>query len=342
MVLLSVTKLDLLPGLLLKNMGLIIQKHFPLLLVVLQFAASLPLMLLTIKVFVTWMSRMFFSMVISLRKFICNILLVPQFHPPNAHDSALFIRKKKCGILLLLLYVDDMIITRDDIMDISSLKQFLSRQFEMKDSSLLSYFLSLEISSNPSSYFLTQAKYTSNLLARASLTDCIVYVVHIVSQFMVAPCSPHYDALVHILCYLKDTMFYGLHYSAHYSLQLHAFSDADWARDPTDRHYTTRFCFFLSDSLIAWHSNKKTFIARSSTEVEYCALIDTSQELVWLCWLLSDIGISHPTATILYCDNQSAIQITHSDVFHDRTKRVEKGPALFLDIGKISTNRGFS
>ena len=90
----------------------------------------------------------------------------------SAHDSALFIRKTKRGTILLLLYVDYIIITGDNTVGLSSLKQFLNRQFEMKDLGLLSYFLGLEIFQDSSGYFLTQAKYTSDLLASASLTDC--------------------------------------------------------------------------------------------------------------------------------------------------------------------------
>ncbi|XP_028089314.1 uncharacterized protein LOC114289746 [Camellia sinensis] len=284
------------------------------------------------------MVKMPFSMAISLRKFICSLFLVPQFRLLSTYDSALFIRKTKCGVIVLLLYVDDMIITGDDTVSISSLKQFLSRQFETKDLGLLSYFLVLEISHDPFGYFLTEAKYAFDLLARAGLTDCkislttidpqtrltpldghllfdatlyrqlvgslfyltvtcpdIAYAVHIVSQFMVAPRSPHYDALVRILHYLKGTMFHDLFYSAYSSPQLHAFSNADWADDPIDHRSTIGFCFFLGDSLLAWRSKKQTLVAHSSTEAKYRALADTTQQLVWLRWLLSDMGVSHST-----------------------------------------------
>ena len=112
-------------------------------------------------------------------------------------------------------------------------------------------------------------------------------------------------------------------------LVLRAFSDADWAGDPTDCRSTTGYCFLLGSSLISWRSKKQTFVARSSTEAEYRAqaeyrtLADTTSELLWLRWLLTDLGVSTSSATHLYCDNQSAIHITHNDIFHERTKHIE-------------------
>ena len=64
-------------------------------------------------------------------------------------------------------------------------------------------------------------------------------------------------------------------------------------------------------------------MARSSTEAEYRALANTTSELLWLRWLLKDLGVSTSFATLLYCDNQSAIYIAHNDVFHERTKHIE-------------------
>ena len=61
----------------------------------------------------------------------------------SSHDTALFIRRSNKVMILLLLYVDDMIITGDDHSGISNFKLFLHQQFEMKDLGHLSYFLAL-------------------------------------------------------------------------------------------------------------------------------------------------------------------------------------------------------
>ena len=64
-------------------------------------------------------------------------------------------------------------------------------------------------------------------------------------------------------------------------------------------------------------------MARSSTEAVYRAVADTTYELLWLRWLLKDLGVSKTSATSLYCDNQSAIHIADNDVFHERTKHIK-------------------
>ena len=60
-----------------------------------------------------------------------------------------------------------------------------------------------------------------------------------------------------------------------------------------------------------------------SPEAKYCVLADTTSELLWLRWLLKDLGVLTSSTTPLYCDNQSAIHITHNDVFHEQTKYIE-------------------
>ncbi|XP_019055192.1 PREDICTED: uncharacterized protein LOC109115502 [Nelumbo nucifera] len=191
-----------------------------------------------------------------------------------------------------------MIITSDDLQGISALKTFLSKQFKMKDLGRLNYFLGIEVSSDQSGYYLSQA----SLVYLTVTHPDNAYAVHIVSQFMSAPRTTHYAVVLRIIRYVKGTLFHGLHYSNSSSLQLIAYSDADWAGDPTDRRSTTGYFFFLGDSLISWCSKKQTVISRSSTEAEYRAPANTTSELLCL---------------------RCAIQIAHNDVFHERTKHIE-------------------
>jgi len=92
----------------------------------------------------------------------------------SPHDTALFLQKTNHGVVLLLLYVDDMIITGDDSSCIETVKQFLTKQFDMKDLGPLSYFLGLEVLSSEDGISLSQAKYASDLLTKAGLSDCKV------------------------------------------------------------------------------------------------------------------------------------------------------------------------
>ena len=87
------------------------------------------------------------------------------------YDSILFLFHTDKGTILLLLYMDDMIITVDDLSGIQELKDFLSQQFKMKDLGHLSYFLGLEITHSTDGLYFAQAKYASELLSRAGLTD---------------------------------------------------------------------------------------------------------------------------------------------------------------------------
>jgi len=50
---------------------------------------------------------------------------------------------------------------------------------------------------------------------------------------------------------------------------------------------------------------------------EYCAMTSTIKEIVWLRWLLADMGVSLSHPTLMYCDNQSSIQIAHNSIFHE-------------------------
>ena len=73
----------------------------------------------------------------------------------SAHDPALFVHVSPRGRTILLLYMDDMIITGDDPEYIAFVKARLSDLFFMSDLGPLRYFLWIEISSTPEGFFLS-------------------------------------------------------------------------------------------------------------------------------------------------------------------------------------------
>ena len=81
-------------------------------------------------------------------------------------DPSLFGKKTTIGCTMLLLYVDDMIITGDDIVEINDLQDALSIRFEMKRLGEADCFLGLEIKKGEDGYFLSKKGYASSLLER--------------------------------------------------------------------------------------------------------------------------------------------------------------------------------
>ena len=117
----------------------------------------------------------------------------------------------------------------------------------------------------------------------------IAYVVHVVSQFMHAPCTNHFFAILRIIRYLRGTLHHGLLFSSHSLPILSAYFDAEWA-NVTNCKPTTGFLLFLGDSLISWKSKKQYVVYRFNVESEYWALVDTTFEIIWLHQLLLDLG----------------------------------------------------
>ena len=78
----------------------------------------------------------------------------------------------------------------------------------------------------------------------------------------------------------------------------------------------------LANSPISWTSHKQKTVALSSTEAEYMALSDSSQQLMWIRSVLSEIGIE--IRSLPLCgDNQGALFIAQNPVQERRSKHIE-------------------
>ncbi|XP_019097467.1 PREDICTED: uncharacterized protein LOC109131229 [Camelina sativa] len=93
-------------------------------------------------------------------------LLGRGFHKSEA-DNTLFTLPSEKGIVVILVYVDDIIISGSDKVGIKETKGFLKSVFAIKDLGELKYFLGIEIYRSNEGLFLSQRKYALDLLSEA-------------------------------------------------------------------------------------------------------------------------------------------------------------------------------
>ena len=80
-------------------------------------------------------------------------------------------RSTSGGVTILLVYVDDMIITGDDIISITQLQNHLKNECDIKALGQLKYFLGIEVAYQEGELFLSQRKYITDLLEDAGMQD---------------------------------------------------------------------------------------------------------------------------------------------------------------------------
>ena len=87
-------------------------------------------------------------------------------------DSSLFFYRTSKHIIFALVYVDDIIITGNDISLMQNFIQQLNQKFSLKDPGDLHHFLGIEVRRDHSGLFLSQTRYIIDLLSKFDMAKC--------------------------------------------------------------------------------------------------------------------------------------------------------------------------
>jgi len=82
------------------------------------------------------------------------------------------VKKTDHGIVVIIIYVDDLIITGDSDVHVFDLKKLLKQNFEMKDLGELRYFFGIEVIQSPKGIWLLQRQYALNKLSEYEMMGC--------------------------------------------------------------------------------------------------------------------------------------------------------------------------
>jgi hypothetical protein len=141
----------------------------------------------------------------------------------------------------------------------------------------------------------------------------LAYAIQQLSQFNSNPTNAHFQAAKRVFRYLQGTQTTGLLYGKHngeITKRVQGYCDADYAMDG-DRKSISGFFFTLAGSPISWQAKKQTTVAQSTVKAEYAAMAHAAKGMIWLRYLLKDLGMSKYRSTILYGDNQGSRKTRH-------------------------------
>jgi uncharacterized OB-fold protein len=172
---------------------------------------------------------------------------------------------------------------------------------------------------------LYQAIVGSLMYAMLCTRPDLAYPIQQLSQFNSDPTNAHFQAAKRALRYLQGSQAKRLIYSkcnGEIMKPIQAYCDADHAAD-SDRKSISGYVFTLAGSAISWQAKKQTTVAQSTVEAEYAAMAHAAKEMIWLQYLLKDLGMSKYSPTILFCDNQGAISLAKNPTHHAKTKHVD-------------------
>nr|KYP42598.1 Retrovirus-related Pol polyprotein from transposon TNT 1-94 [Cajanus cajan] len=141
-----------------------------------------------------------------------KIFLVQYGFQNSKTDTSLFIYSAGSCIIYFLVYVDDILLTENDLTFLHNFKYALAEEFSLKDLGFPNHFLGIEILTTAQGLFLTQHHYIRQLLERANMTDSKPVSTPMSSSFSLvisldsSTCDAHlYRNLVGALHYLSLT-----------------------------------------------------------------------------------------------------------------------------------------
>jgi hypothetical protein len=90
------------------------------------------------------------------------------------YKYVIYVKIKENGVsLIVCLYMDDIIFTKNNLKMFEDFKQVMTNEFEMTNISLMSYYLGIEIKQEENEIFVNQEKFAKEVLKKFKMDDCV-------------------------------------------------------------------------------------------------------------------------------------------------------------------------
>ncbi|WVZ94145.1 LOW QUALITY PROTEIN: hypothetical protein U9M48_040076 [Paspalum notatum var. saurae] len=236
-------------------------------------------------------------------------------------DTTLFTKLIGNDLFICQIYVDDIIFGSTNASFCEEFGEMMSKEFEMSMIGELCFFLGLQIMQLKDGIFVSQSKYSKDMLKKFGLEDAkpsktpmgrnglfeldkegklvdqklyrsmigsLLYIT--ASRPMLCLCLP----MCSVSSLTKRSSFDGHKKNFEYpkgdQFELIGYSDSYYVECKVDRKSTSGSCQFLGWSLVSWSSKKQNSVFLSTTEAEYIAAGSCCAQLLWMKQTLLDYG----------------------------------------------------
>lgn len=139
----------------------------------------------------------------------------------------------------------------------------------------------------------------------------IAIAVSMLTKSQTDPALAYWKAMKHLLRYLACTTHYGFWLpSTHGTVDVQAWSDADWAPDHTQRRLRSGLLVRIKGDPIICSSELQAATAESTTEAKFSALAVCFREVKWLRSVLEELRVRNNTLSVVHRDNRGMIAWT--------------------------------
>ncbi|GKV16599.1 hypothetical protein SLEP1_g27221 [Rubroshorea leprosula] len=246
------------------------------------------------------------------RAWYCRIddYLMSQGFRTSTKEATLYVKgSSNESQLILSLYVDDLLLTGNDLKLMEQFKKVMMQEFAMKNLGETKYFLRLEVQQLSKGIFICQRKYALDILKKFEMESCKPVATPLVQyeklskddretkvdssyyRSLIAPSKLHLVAAKRVLRYIKGTYELGLWFDSNQQGRLQGYADSDWAGSMEDMISTI-------------------------AEAEYLAAGAVANHAIWLRMVLEELGFDQIEPCVLKVDNMSAIAIAQNPVQH--------------------------
>jgi hypothetical protein len=109
-------------------------------------------------------------------------------------------------------------------------------------------------------------------------------IITTLSKYVSNPGIAHWQALMHVLRYIKETLHYKITYSGdqYKNLQPIGWVDADYGGDVDLRRLCAGYVFIQAGGPTSWSTQYQPTVALSTMEAEYMAILCAAKQILWM------------------------------------------------------------